>query len=63
MSIKPSDDWCLSVCHAHHLEIHQKGEKTFFRDMDKARQLAQELYLNTGNKPKCLQLIGEFMND
>jgi len=30
--IKPSDDRCIPLCHRHHnLELHQNGEKRFFK--------------------------------
>lgn len=28
-SLKPSDSWVLPLCHPHHLEQHQVGERTF----------------------------------
>ena len=27
--VKPSDRWCISLCHAHHLEQHEIGEPAF----------------------------------
>ena len=29
MGLKPSDFWCISLCHAHHEEQHKIGEATF----------------------------------
>ena len=29
MSRKPSDYWCIPLCHEHHLEIHNAGKRTF----------------------------------
>lgn len=29
MGIKPADEWCVPLCHAHHSELHKTGIKTF----------------------------------
>jgi hypothetical protein len=42
--MKPSDRWCVPLCHPHHVEGHQTGWRTFEakRQVD-LRWLAQEL--------------------
>ena len=49
MATKSGDNWVIPVCHEHHMEIHQKGERTFFSDIDSAKALAQKLYEITAN--------------
>ena len=34
MSLKPSDQWSISLCRHHHLEQHQIGERAFERRHD-----------------------------
>lgn len=46
--LKPSDCWVVPLCAVHHYEQHQKGELTFWGNLDKARQLAKHLYLLSG---------------
>lgn len=31
MGRKPSDCWCVPLCHEHHMELHAKGEVTFVK--------------------------------
>lgn len=47
--IKPGDDWTLPLCHTCHSEQHQIGEVAFYKDLEKARQLARDLYLLSGD--------------
>lgn len=43
MGLKPSDRWCISLCHDHHMELHEIGEPAFElrNDLD-LRELARE---------------------
>ena len=51
--------YSINGCHADS----EKKEKTYFEPFggfDKAMELAQALYENTGNREKCLELIRNF---
>lgn len=64
MSTKPSDEWCVSLCRAHHSELHAKGERTFWSGFDAgvdgAKKLARGLYKVTGDNIAGLELIARF---
>lgn len=63
IGIKPSDSWAVPLCRAHHTELHNQGEKTFFvSKLAAARHLAVALYCANGNQGKALEAIGEWHN-
>lgn len=60
MGLKPSDCWTVPLTHAQHYKQHQVGERRFWDDLDRARQLARDLYAVTGDMDAALKLIVEF---
>ena len=55
--MRPSDQWCISLCHAHHLEQHELGELRFeeMYDLD-LHGLAREFARRSPHRRK-LRLI------
>jgi hypothetical protein len=33
MGIKVGDNWCVPLCHAHHMELHQFGDERLWWDL------------------------------
>lgn len=61
--IKPHDSHTVPLCHNHHSEQHRVGERTFWRDVQKAINLASFLYMNTGDREACMLKIVEFRRE
>ncbi len=57
ISLKPSDNFTVPLCHKHHQEQHKLGEVSFHFDMDMVIGLSSKLYDFTGNKEKCCEEI------
>lgn len=64
MKRKPGDNLTLPLCRkCHIIQSTKMSEKSFwdkYGGVDKAKVLANNLYINTGNESKALQLIEEF---
>lgn len=58
--LKPSDNFTLSLCFLCHNFQHQKGEVTFYGDVYKAIDLANELYAMSGDKERAVHRIINF---
>jgi len=59
MGIKPGDENCIPLCHACHSWQHQHGERTCYRDIDKAHDLARALWLFSGNDFEALSVMAK----
>lgn len=60
MGLKPSDCYVTPLCYDCHSRQHSKGEVTFWGDVEKAIQLANALYVMTGDKEKAIHHIIRF---
>ena len=60
MSKKPSDCWVVPLSHDEHMRQHQIGELRYWKDIEAAKQLALDLYENSGNYEVCVGLIRKF---
>jgi len=57
MGIKPSDRFTVPLCFSCHHVQHQKGEITFWGDINKPIGLSEALFNMTGNKEKAIHEI------
>ena len=57
MSMKPSDRWCISLCHECHARQHQMGEQSFaeFHRID-MHALAEEFARKSPHWPKLREM-------
>jgi hypothetical protein len=60
ISQKPADNLAVPLCPSAHREQHNRGEKTFWGDVERARKLATDLYQVTGDWDKGAKLILDF---
>lgn len=61
--MKPGDDWAIPMWRDEHRKQHE-GEASYWGNrLDKVKELAQNLYDNTGDVETCLRLIRDFKND
>lgn len=61
--LKPHDSHTVPLCHAHHSEQHRIGERSFWKCVQKAINLAAYIYANTGNREACMLKIAEFRRE
>jgi hypothetical protein len=59
MGMKPSDRWTIPLCGVCHRYQHQHGESSFYRNIEAARELANGLYLFSGDEYNALSLIAK----
>lgn len=57
MGLKPSDRYVTPLCYECHSRQHSRGEVTFWGDINKPIELANALYLMTGDKEKSIHRI------
>lgn len=57
MGMKPPDCVVIPMCHEHHSLNHAKGDLTFWGDMNKPIELANALWLMTGDREKAIHRI------
>ena len=61
MGYKPGDNRCIPLNWEEHHRQGEVGEKAFWGDnLDRAIWLAGQLWDHTGDREKCLELIGMF---
>ena len=63
MGTKPSDSLCIPLNWEEHARQHRTTESYFFREfggVEKAKELAQLLWENTGNEDECLAILSRF---
>jgi len=61
MGMKSHDKWVTPLCYeCHHKQHTGAGELTFWGDMNKPIELANALYLMTGDKEKAIHHIIRF---
>jgi hypothetical protein len=60
MGMKPPDRVTIPMCHEHHSLNHAKGDISFWGDMDKPIELANALYVMTGDREKAIHHIIRF---
>ena len=61
--LKPHDSHTVPLCYEHHSEQHLIGERSFWKDVQKAINLAGYLYMNTGDREACMLKIAEFRRE
>jgi hypothetical protein len=62
--IKPPDNECLPLCHDCHIGIqHRIGERSFYRDIDKAHDLAHALWLFSRHDFEALSVIAKMRRE
>jgi len=59
-AIKPSDKFTVPLCHSCHDTQHNRGEVSFWGDVERAVKLAEDLYAVSGNWEKACGLIVRF---
>lgn len=66
LGLKSSDSYCLPLSvYEHNLQHNMGSEPKYWArhgGIDKAKSLANNLFLHTGNEQKALELIMEFRN-
>lgn len=61
--LKPSDCWVVPLCRECHSKQHMNGERTFWGPyLDRAKDLAADLYLKTGDEDKGCLAVVRFQN-
>ena len=60
MGLKPSDCYTVPLCHSCHTRQHRIGERTFWRDVDMAKEFALSLHKITGEYEKAIRLVYSF---
>ena len=63
--MKPGDDLCIPLDYKEHALQHKIGEKLYWQPhggIDKAKQLAKDLYAIRGDTDKAMMLIVRFKN-
>lgn len=60
MGLKPGDDYCIPLSWWEHAEQHEIGELNYWPDIEDAKELALDLYRNTGDRDKCLEMIARY---
>lgn len=60
MGLKPDDSLTIPMCHLHHTCQHNKGELSFWGDIEKPKNLAKFLYENTGDLMTCFLAVKRF---
>lgn len=61
---KPSDAMTLPMHYMAHKTQHEQGESEYWGDrLDKAKQLARDLYAVSGQTDEALRLISEFRSE
>lgn len=66
MGMKPSDALTVPLYWRQHALQHEIGEELFWEPYggtERAKELARQLYENTGNREKCLRIIARFRYD
>ncbi|MEE7442648.1 hypothetical protein MOR12E_28755 [Methylobacterium oryzae] len=63
MGLKPPDNCCVPLCADCHREQHNRGEVSFWKDMDQVHQLANDLYAVTGRRDDGEILIYRFWKE
>ena len=61
--LKPTVNFLIPLCHKHHSEQHAIGEISFWGGMEgveRAIELANALYLRTGDEDTCLRRMLRF---
>jgi hypothetical protein len=57
IGMKPPDSFVIPMCHSCHFTQHNIGEKKFWGDTDKPKELANALWLMTSNLEKAKERI------
>lgn len=57
VGVKPPDSCVIPLCHGCHHLAHQHGHKTFLGDVNRALELANVLWLMTGDRERCVSQI------
>lgn len=57
MGVKPGDDKILPCCAECHARQHSIGQPRFFGDVNRALELANVLWLMTGDRERCVSQI------
>lgn len=61
MGFKPSDSYCVPLSYPEHSKQHQIGERRYWgTHMEKAIELANALFIMTGNTDRALEHIARF---
>jgi hypothetical protein len=61
MGLKPSDQYCVPLSVSEHARQHRIGEYPFWGErLPYAKELALDLFRNSGNRAECLKLIDLF---
>lgn len=60
MGLKPSDFYTVPLCHACHTKQHNKGERTFWGDIQQALNLAGDLFKCNRNEADGHLLVAKF---
>lgn len=63
MGLKPPDSETVPQCHDCHMACHNRGEVSFWKDMDKIHGLADDLYLVSGDIDQGNILVYHFWKD
>ena len=58
--MKPGDNYCISLCSVCHKRQHQVGQNAFFGDVDKVLELANALWVMTGDKERAKARLLQF---
>ena len=61
VGMKPEDRWCVPLSYQEHARQHEMGEVNFWGDsLEDAKQLALDLWKNTGDEYTAMGLIRKF---
>lgn len=63
MSRKPGDDRTVPLNHIEHARQHKIGEKAFWEPyggVERAKELGQALWENSGDEEACLEILNKF---
>jgi hypothetical protein len=63
MGIKPPDNCTISLCRKCHNEQHSRGEVSFYKDIDKAHDLAHALWLFSRHDFEALSVIAKMRRE
>lgn len=60
MGMKPGDNFTVPLCFTCHARQHREGERTFWRDIEKAKELCNGLWVKSGLTEECGLIISRF---
>lgn len=63
MGMKPHDKHTVPLCHECHSLQHNRGELSFWKDMDIPISLANALFVMTGDREKAMFKLMRFSRD